>query len=132
MMAFAAGFPGSLTGTAGGVVIVPRLTLLFGVDIRYAIGTALDSVIATSSGTAAAYVKDGSANIRLGLFLEIATTFGAIGGAFLATRVSGNSIAVVFGAVLLYSAYTMIRHIQPSETCMVFRLADCNSGRNRP
>lgn len=115
IMAFAAGFLGSLTGMGGGIVIVPGLTLLFGVDIRYAIGAALVSVIATSSGAAAAYVKEGFANIRLGLFLEIATTLGAIVGAFLATKVSGNSIAVVFGGVLLYSAYTMIRHMQPSE-----------------
>lgn len=111
-MAFAAGFLGSLTGMGGGIVIVPGLTLLFGVEIRYAIGAALISVIATSSGAAAAYVKEGFANIRLGLFLEIATTIGAVVGAFLATKISGNSIAVIFGSVLLYSAYAMIRNTQ--------------------
>lgn len=112
IMAFAAGFLGSLTGMGGGIVIVPGLTLLFGVEIRYAIGAALISVIATSSGAAAAYVKEGFANIRLGLFLEIATTIGAVVGAFLATKISGNSIAVIFGSVLLYSAYAMIRNTQ--------------------
>src|SRR5271155_3884701 len=100
-----AGFLGALTGLGGGVVIVPMLTLLFGVDIRYAVGASLISVIATSSGAAAAYVRDGYANVRVGMFLEVATTTGAIGGAFLAGRVSSNAIAVVFGVALLLSAY---------------------------
>src|SRR5213596_3719372 len=100
-----AGFLGALTGLGGGVIIVPLLTLLLGVDIRYAIGASLVSVIATSSGAAAAYVKEGFSNIRIGMFLEIATTVGALLGAFLATRVSGSAIATIFGLVLLYSAY---------------------------
>lgn len=111
----AAGFLGSLTGMGGGIVIVPVLTLLFGVDIRYAIGASLVSVIATSSGAAAAYVKERFTNIRLGLFLEIATTVGAIVGASLAAYISGNAIAVIFGAVLLYSAYQMMRKRPPAE-----------------
>jgi uncharacterized membrane protein YfcA len=100
----AAGFLGALTGLGGGVVIVPLLTIVFGVDIRYAIGASLVSVIATSSGAAAAYVKEGFTNIRIGMFLEMATTFGAISGAFVAGYVSGAAIAVVFGVVLLISA----------------------------
>ncbi len=82
-----AGLLGSLTGLGGGVVLVPLLTLFFKVDIRYAVGASLVSVIATSSGAAAAYVKEGFSNIRIGMFLEIATTVGALLGAFLATRV---------------------------------------------
>ena len=101
----AAGFLGSLTGLGGGVVIVPLLALLFGVDIRYAIGASLVSVIATSSGAAAAYVKEGYSNLRIGMFLEIATTIGALTGAFLAVLVSPSAIAVIFGVVLFYSAY---------------------------
>ena len=77
-----AGLLGSLTGLGGGVVIVPLLTLLFSVDIRYAIGASLVSVIATSSGAAAAYVKEGYSNIRVGMFLEIATTIGAMAAQF--------------------------------------------------
>ena len=100
-----AGFLGSLTGLGGGVVIVPFLTLIFGVDIRYAIGASLVSVIATSSGAAAAYVKEGFTNIRIGMFLEIATTMGALDGAALAAKVSTGIIAVIFGIVLIYSAY---------------------------
>ena len=80
----AGGFSGSLTGLGGGVVIVPLLTILFRVDIRYAIGASLVSVIATSSGAAAAYLKEGYSNMRIGMFLELATTIGAVGGASLA------------------------------------------------
>src|ERR1035441_5250906 len=105
IVSFAAGFLGSLTGLGGGVVLVPLLSLFFKVDIRYAIGASLVSVIATSSGAAAAYVKEGFSNIRIGMFLEIATTTGALLGATLATRVSTHAIAIVFGVVLLFSAY---------------------------
>jgi uncharacterized membrane protein YfcA len=107
--AVAAGFLGSLTGLGGGVVIVPLLALLFKVDLHYAIGASLVSVIGTSSGAAAAYVKEGYTNIRVGMFLEIATTVGALVGAFLTTIVPGASIAVIFGVVLLISAYLSSR-----------------------
>ena len=100
-----AGFLGSLTGLGGGVVIVPLLTLAFGVDIRYAIGASLVSVIATSSGAAAAYVREGFSNIRIGMFLEIATTLGAVVGAALSSTISTQILAVIFGAVLIYSAF---------------------------
>jgi uncharacterized protein len=105
MGSFAAGLLGSLTGLGGGVVLVPLLTLFFKVDIRYAIGASLVSVIATSSGAAAAYVKEGFSNIRIGMFLEIATTLGALCGAFLAAFVPTKALAMVFGITLLYSAY---------------------------
>lgn len=103
---FVAGMLGALTGLGGGVVIVPLLTLVFGVDIRYAIGASLVSVIATSSGAAAAYLKEGYSNMRVGMFLEMATTAGALSGAFIAGYVSTSAIAIIFGVVLLYSAYT--------------------------
>jgi uncharacterized membrane protein YfcA len=104
-----AGFLGSLTGLGGGVVIVPLLTLLFHVDIRYAIGAALVSVITTSSGAAAAYVKEGYSNIRVGMFLEIATTVGALAGAALALHLHVSVIAIIFGVVLIYSAIASLR-----------------------
>src|SRR6202158_4066354 len=100
-----AGFLGALTGLGGGVVLVPMLSMLLGVDIRYAIGASLVSVIATSSGAAAAYVKEGFSNIRIGMFLEIAATLGALLGATLATRISSSAIATAFGFVLIGSAY---------------------------
>ena len=83
------------------MVIVPLLTLGFGVDLRYAIGASLVSVIATSSAAAAAYVRDGYSNLRIGMFLEVATTLGAVGGAVAASRLPLSLVAVVFGAVLL-------------------------------
>jgi uncharacterized protein len=110
-----AGFLGALTGLGGGVVIVPLLTLVFHVDLKYAIGAALVSVIATSSGAAAAYVKEGYSNVRVGMFLEIATTIGAISGAGLALYLKANVIAIIFGVVLIYSAYTSIRP-QPHDS----------------
>ncbi len=100
-----AGFLGALTGLGGGVIVVPALTLALGVDMKYAIGASLVSVIATSSGAAAAYVREGFSNIRIGMFLEIATTLGAIFGAFLASRVSTHALAIVFGLVLVQAAY---------------------------
>jgi len=102
--AFIAGLLGSLTGLGGGVVIIPMLTLLFQVDIRYAIGASLISVIATSSGSAAAYVKEGISNIRIGMFLEIATTIGAVAGAFVAVYAPTQWIAILFGLILILSA----------------------------
>jgi uncharacterized membrane protein YfcA len=105
----AAGFLGALTGLGGGVVIVPVLAILFKVDIRYAIGASLVSVIATSSGAAVAYVREGLSNIRIGMFLETATTLGALLGAYLTAKVSTHWIAIVFGIVLLYSAVASFR-----------------------
>jgi hypothetical protein len=102
---FLAGLLGALTGLGGGVVLIPLLTLGFHVDMRYAIGASLISVIATSSGAAAAYVREGYSSVRIGMFLEVATTFGAVLGAFLATRVPTRALAVIFGLVLLYSAW---------------------------
>ncbi|MCL5005477.1 MAG: sulfite exporter TauE/SafE family protein [Acidobacteria bacterium] len=100
-----AGFLGSLTGLGGGIVITPILTLVFGVKIEYAIGATLVSVIATSSGAAAAYVREGFSNIRVGMFLEIATTAGAVSGAMLAEKLPVSAIFIIFGLVLLQSAY---------------------------
>lgn len=102
--ALIAGALGAMTGLGGGVVIVPLLTLGFGVDMRYAIGASLLAVIATSSGAAAAFVREGYTNIRLGMFLEVATTAGALTGAGVAAGVSANLIALIFGAVLIVSA----------------------------
>jgi len=100
-----AGLLGALTGLGGGIVIVPMLTILFGVNLRYAIGASLIAVIATSSGAAAAYVREGYTNVRVGMFLEVATTIGALLGAYVAGLISPNAIAIIFAVVLLYSAY---------------------------
>ncbi len=109
LSSIAAGLLGALSGLGGGVVIVPVLTILFHVDIHYAIGASLVSVIATSSGAAAAYVREGFSNIRVGMFLEIATTLGALLGAWLTTRVPTHAIGIIFGLTLLYSAYASLK-----------------------
>src|SRR5579875_3120401 len=115
-----AGLLGALSGLGGGVVIVPLLTIIFHVDIHYAIGASLVSVIATSSGAAAAYVREGFSNIRIGMFLEIATTLGALVGAYLTAMVSTKAIGIVFGVVLLYSAISSFRgkheDVKPEHT----------------
>ena len=102
--AYAAGLLGSLTGLGGGVIVIPLLTLAFGIDFHYAIGAALVASIATSSGSASAYVKEGMTNIRLGMFLEIATSVGAVLGAVIALWMPTNVIAVIFGVVLFFTA----------------------------
>ena len=107
--ALAAGFLGSLTGLGGGVIVTPVLTLFLGVDLRYAIGASLVSVVATSSGAAAAYVRDGLSNIRIGMFLEIATTIGALFGAYLGTIIPTKDLAILFGLILLQSAWQTSR-----------------------
>lgn len=106
--AIAAGLLGSLVGLGGGVLIVPILTLVFGLPIYFAIGASIISVIATSSGAAAAYVRDHMTNMRVGMFLEIATTTGAICGAFLAGMLAPELLSVIFGIILLISAAPLI------------------------
>lgn len=101
LAAYGAGLLGSLTGLGGGVVVIPVLTLCFGVDFHYAVGAALVASIATSSGSGSAYVKEGITNIRLGMFLEIATTLGAVAGAIIAVWLNNNVIAVIYGLVLI-------------------------------
>ncbi len=105
----AAGLLGALTGLGGGIVVIPMLTLLFGVDIRYAAGAALISVIATSSGAASSYVKEGFSNLRVGMLLEVATTCGAVLGALVTGYISATAIAMIFGIVLLLSALLSLR-----------------------
>jgi uncharacterized membrane protein YfcA len=104
-----AGFLGSLLGLGGGIIVVPALTLLLGVDIRLAIGASIISVIATSSGAAAAYVRERLANLRVAMFLEIGTTLGAISGAYLAGIVHTRLLFILFGVLLGYSAVAMLK-----------------------
>lgn len=101
---YCAGLLGSLTGLGGGVVVIPVLTLCFGVDFHYAVGAALVASIATSSGSGSAYVKEGVTNIRLSMFLEIATTIGAVCGAAVAIYLNSNTIAIIYGGVLVLTA----------------------------
>src|SRR3954449_1726840 len=104
-----AGALGSLLGLGGGVIVIPALTLLFHIDIRYAIGASIVSVIATSSGAAASYVRDRLTNMRVAMALELATTSGALTGAYLAGLLSARWLYIIFGVVLGYSSLVMIR-----------------------
>ncbi|HAB19824.1 MAG TPA: sulfite exporter TauE/SafE family protein [Verrucomicrobiota bacterium] len=112
-----AGIVGSLIGLGGGVIITPLLVLGFGVDIRYAMGASLTSVIATSSGAAAAYLRDGTSNMRLGLFLCVATTLGAVAGASLAAVLNPSTLAVVFGLALMATVVISLRP-KPAEAAV--------------
>lgn len=109
ILSIVAGVFGSILGLGGGIIITPALTLLFGIDIRYAIGASIVSVIATSSGAAVAYIKDKITNIRIGMFLEIATTTGAITGAYISGLISTKYLYTIFGVLLLYSAIAMMK-----------------------
>jgi uncharacterized membrane protein YfcA len=108
-ISIAAGVLGSLLGLGGGIIIIPALTLLLKVDIRYAIGASIVSVIATSSGAAAAYVRERMTNLRVAMFLEIATTTGAITGAYVAGLINPRWLYVIFGVIMGYSALAMFR-----------------------
>lgn len=122
--AMLAGCLGALTGLGGGVVLTPVLTLALGVDLRYAIGASLIAAIATSSGAAIAYVREGYTNMRVGMFLEVATTFGAVTGALIAAKTPINALAIIFGIVMLISAYLTNRpHRSPTEYLPVNPLA---------
>jgi uncharacterized membrane protein YfcA len=115
LISVAAGVLGSLLGLGGGVIVIPALTFLFGIDIRYAIGASIVSVIATSSGAAAAYVRDGLTNLRVAMVLELATTSGALTGAYLAGLLSGRWLFIIFGIVLAYSSLMMIHKLKGPE-----------------
>ncbi len=104
-----AGVFGSLLGLGGGIIVIPVLTLILKIDIRYAIGASIVSVIATSSGAAAAYVRERMTNLRVAMMLELATTTGAISGAYLAGIIAGRWLYIVFGLVMSYSAIAMLR-----------------------
>jgi uncharacterized protein len=116
-----AGLLGALSGLGG--CGVPVLTIFFHVDIRYAIGASLISVIETSSGAAAAYVREGFSNVRIGMFLEVATTLGALFGAWLTAKISTPAIGITFGVVLFYSTYTSLRTKRIRGSAVPDRLA---------
>ncbi len=110
-----AGVVGSILGLGGGVIVIPVLTLALGINIRYAIGASIVSVIATSSGAAATYVKDHVTNIRVAMLLEVATTLGALCGVYFSAYIGTRWLYLVFSLILLYSAYSMSR--QGRQAC---------------
>lgn len=125
---FLAGLLGSLTGLGGGIVVVPMLTLLFHVDLRYAIGASLISVISTSSGAAAVFLREGFTNVRVGILLELATAIGAVIGAAVAGFISTSVLAIMFGLLL---AWTAIRSMRPQPEHALLTEPDALSKRLR-
>jgi len=126
LISILAGLLGSLLGLGGGIIVVPALTLLFHIDMRFAVGASIVSVIATSSGAAAAYVREHMTNLRVAMLLETATASGALTGAFLAGHVNPRWLFVLFGLILAYSALAMFqkRHHLHTESAPPDPLAD--------
>ncbi len=109
------GILGAVLGIGGGMIITPILTMLMGLPIQYAIGASIVSVIATSSGATIAYLKDEMLNLRVAMFLEIATTVGAVIGAVITGLVNGKVLYILFGALLIFSAFNMIRKLRMKD-----------------
>lgn len=107
--ALLAGLAGSLLGIGGGVFMIPYLTLVLGIEIHVAISASIIGVIATSSGAASVYVRDRVTNVRLGMFLEVGTTSGALVGSFLALLLAPGLLQIVFGAILPLAAFLMLK-----------------------
>ena len=112
LISVVAGIGGAMLGLGGGIIIVPALTLLLNLPIRFAIGASIVAVIATSSGAAAAYIRDQLTNLRIGIALEVMTTIGALCGAVVAGRVSPRWLYVTFGILLAYSAFALLGRLK--------------------
>jgi len=118
-----AGIVGALTGLGGGVILVPMLVLLFKVNVHYAVGASLMSVIATSSGATVAYLREGYTNLRVGMFLQVAAAAGALVGAFIAARIHARELTILFGITLLFSAWLSLRRKRQSAAGSPDKLA---------
>lgn len=106
-----AGIAGAILGLGGGIIVTPILTLLCHLDIKYAIGASIVVVIATSSGSTIAYLKDEVLNLRVAMFLEIATTIGALSGALLTGILEPKYLYILFGLLILFSAFNMVKKL---------------------
>lgn len=112
---YIAGILGALTGLGGGVVVIPVLVLLFHIDIHLSMGTSIITVIATSSGSAAAFMREGYTNLRIGMFLEIAAVIGALIGALMVALISQTILAILFSFIMFFSAYLTLRRHEELE-----------------
>jgi len=113
-----AGIAGAILGLGGGIIITPVLTLMMGLDIKYAIGASIIAVIATSSGSTIAYLRDEVLNLRVAMFLEIATTIGGISGALLTGILNPKYLYLLFGALLVFSGWNMWRKLRRGQEVM--------------
>lgn len=112
---FLAGLVGALTGLGGGIIVIPVLVMLFHINIHYAMGASLISVIVTSSGAAAAYLREGYTNLRIGMYLETAAVLGALAGALLISVIPKSILAILFSFVLFISAYMNLKRRAEKE-----------------
>ena len=110
-----AGIMGSILGIGGGMIVTPIVTLAMGLDIKYAIGASIIAVIATSSGSTIAFLKDDVLNLRVAMFLEIATTIGAIIGALLTGAFEPMILYILFGSLLVFSSWNMYRKMRSGQ-----------------
>ncbi|MCP9329009.1 sulfite exporter TauE/SafE family protein [Liquorilactobacillus satsumensis] len=110
-----AGTMGAILGLGGGIIITPIVTLALGLEIKYAIGASIIAVIATSSGATIAFLKDDVLNLRVAMFLEIATTIGAIAGAILTGVINSGFLYVLFGSLLVFSSWNMLRKLRAGQ-----------------
>src|SRR6476619_7572342 len=111
LAAVGAGLLGALVGLGGGIMIVPLLTVGFGLDIRIAIGASIVSVIATSSGAAAAYARDHLTNVRVAMLLELAASCGAVTGALSAAYLNPRLLFILFGLSVRFSVCPMVKKL---------------------
>jgi uncharacterized membrane protein YfcA len=109
LIAITAGITGSILGLGGGIIIVPALTLLFGVPMRTAVAASTVSIIATSTGAAVAYLHDRLSNVRVAMWLEMGTATGALTGALVAGHLNQRLLFILFGLLLGYSGYNMFK-----------------------
>lgn len=124
-----AGIVGAILGLGGGIVITPVLTLMMGLDIKYAIGASIIAVIATSSGSTIAYLRDEVLNLRVAMFLEIATTIGAIAGALLTGVLNPKYLYLLFGFLLVFSGWNMFRKLRRGQEVLIDVKADAIATR---
>ena len=123
-VALGSGFLGALLGLGGGTIMVPLMIFLLDVPIQIASGASIIAVVATSSASAAVYVRDEVTNMRLGMFLELATTLGAITGGFLMASASESVLKTVFGLTLLYASLTMGNQLRNNSRSWEYRPND--------
>ncbi|MBM7617804.1 putative membrane protein YfcA [Weissella uvarum] len=119
-----AGALGSILGLGGGIIVTPVLTVFMGLDIKYAVGASIIAVIATSSGSAIAFLKDDVLNLRVAMFLEIFTTLGALLGAIMAGFFHATVLYFLFGALLIFQAWNMWKKLHQTKADTMVQTPD--------
>ncbi len=114
--AFAAGIVGALTGEGGGILLVPTLVLIFGVNMHNAAGASIIAVMMTSTAATIAFLTQGYTNLRIAMFLQLTSIAGGVAGALLVALIPTSALKITFGLVLLFSSYLSFRRKEEAET----------------